>query len=451
MTAMIISKNKCTQAADLANRLSTHSARIGIIGMGYVGQPLAIAANRAGFDVTGFDIDPEKVDLLNRGQQVLRTIPAARIQALIDTGRFRATADMAKLTDMDVIVICVPTPLNRTREPDLTYVEATARTIGAHVRPGQLISLESTTYPGTTREVVQPLLEAGGLKVGRDIFLAFSPEREDPGNPDFHTSNIPKVVGADDDASRELAGQFYASTVDKIVPVSNAATAESVKLVENIFRSVNIAMVNELKMIFGEMGIDVWDVINAAKTKPFGFMPFYPGPGLGGHCIPIDPFYLSWKAREFGVNTRFIELAGEINREMPRYVIGRLIDALSRRKQKSLNGARILLVGLAYKKNVDDLRESPALVLLEMMEAQGAVVDYYDPFIPVVPMTREHAAIAGRKSISWDKIAGYDAALIATDHDDVDHAALVRACDLVVDTRNATARIVEGRERILQA
>jgi UDP-N-acetyl-D-glucosamine dehydrogenase len=389
--------------------------------------------------------------LLNQGQQVLRTIPAARIQALLDTGRFRATASMASLAEMDVIVICVPTPLNRTREPDLTYVESTARTIGAHIRPGQLVSLESTTYPGTTREVVQPLLEASGLKVGRDIFLAFSPEREDPGNPDFHTSNIPKVVGADDDASRSLATQFYAGTVDRIVPVSNAATAESVKLVENIFRSVNIAMVNELKMIFSEMGIDVWDVINAAKTKPFGFMPFYPGPGLGGHCIPIDPFYLSWKAREFGINTRFIELAGEINREMPRYVVGRLIDALSRRKKKSLNGARILLVGLAYKKNVDDLRESPALALLEMMEAHGAAVDYYDPFIPVVPVTREHIAVAGRKSIAWDKIAGYDAVLIATDHDDVDHAALVQACDLVIDTRNATAKVADNRDRIVAA
>lgn len=448
---MIPSQNVPDYVSAISDRISARTARIGIIGMGYVGQPLAVAANQAGFDVTGFDIDPEKVGLLNHGRQVLRTIPASRIQALLDTGRFRATADMANLAKMDVIVICVPTPLNRTRDPDLTYVEATARTIGTHIRPGQLVSLESTTYPGTTREVVQPLLEASGLKVGRDIFLAFSPEREDPGNPDFHTSNIPKVVGADDDTSRDLASRFYASTVDKIVPVSNAATAESVKLVENIFRSVNIAMVNELKMIFGEMEINVWEVIDAAKTKPFGFMPFYPGPGLGGHCIPIDPFYLSWKARQFGVNTRFIELAGEINREMPRYVINRLIDALSRRKKKSLNGARVLLVGLAYKKNVDDLRESPALVLLEMMEAQGATVDYYDPFIPVVPMTREHAAIAGRKSIAWQEIRGYDAILIATDHDDVDHAALVQACDLVIDTRNATASLGDGRDRIVSA
>jgi len=438
-------------ARALAELLEARTARIGIIGMGYVGQPLAIATNRAGFDITGFDVDPEKVALLNRGEQVLRTIPGSQIKALLETGRFRATGEMAGLAGMDVIIICVPTPLNRTREPDLTYVENTARTIGAHVRPGQLVSLESTTYPGTTRDVVQPLLEAGGLKVGSDIFLAFSPEREDPGNPNFHTSNIPKVVGADDDNSRELAAKFYASTVDKIVPVSNAATAESVKLVENIFRSVNIAMVNELKVIFGEMGINVWEVIDAAKTKPFGFMPFYPGPGLGGHCIPIDPFYLSWKARQFGINTRFIELAGEINRDMPGYVVDALVDALSRRKKKSINGARVLLVGLAYKKNVDDLRESPALTLLEMLEARGATVDYYDPFIPLVPMTREHAALAGRRSIAWDGIGGYDAALIATDHDDVDHAALVTACDLVVDTRNATAKVTNGRERIVLA
>ena len=440
-----------SDAEDLSRKFANRSARIGIIGMGYVGQPLAVAANNGGFDVTGFDIDREKVEFLNHGQQVLRTIPAARIRALLDSGRFRASADMAQLADMDVILICVPTPLSRTREPDLSYVEATARTIGTYIRPGQLVSLESTTYPGTTREVVQPLLERSGLKVGRDIFLAFSPEREDPGNPEFHTSNIPKVVGADDDTSRELAAKFYASTVEKIVPVSNAATAESVKLVENIFRSVNIAMVNELKMIFSAMGINVWEVINAAKTKPFGFMPFYPGPGLGGHCIPIDPFYLSWKAREFGINTRFIELAGEINREMPRYVVGTLMDALSRRKKKSLNGARILLVGLAYKKNVDDLRESPALVLLEMLEVHGAIADYYDPFIPVIPMTREHSAMAGRKSIPWKDIRGYDAILITTDHDDVDHSALVKACDLVVDTRNATAAVRENRERIVPA
>jgi UDP-N-acetyl-D-glucosamine dehydrogenase len=442
-----------TPARVLADRLSTRAARIGIIGMGYVGQPLAVAANHAGFDVTGFDIDTKKVEMLNLGEEILGTVPASVIERLLATSRFRATADMAMLAEMDVIIICVPTPLKRTRDPDLIYIETTTRTIGTHLRRGQLVCLESTTYPGTTRDIVQPLLEAGGLKVGEDIFLAFSPEREDPGNPNFHTSNIPKVVGADDDASRSLAALFYGSTVEKIVPVSDAATAESVKLLENIFRSVNIALVNELKVIFGQMGINIWEVVEAAKSKPFGFMPFYPGPGLGGHCIPIDPFYLSWKAREFGFNTRFIELAGEINRDMPKHVIRLLTDALSRKKQRSLNGAHVLLVGLAYKKNVDDLRESPALVLLEMMESQGARVDYYDPFIPVVPVTREHAALAGRRSVEWQDIAsaGYDAVLIATDHDVVDHPALVSACDLVVDTRNATAKVVSDRERIVLA
>lgn len=446
-------KSANPHASTLLERLTTRKARIGIIGMGYVGQPLAMAANKAGFDVIGFDIDPDKVEKLNSGISFLRTIPSALIKGLRDTGRFRATAKMEELAQMDVAVICVPTPLDHHREPDLFYVEETARTIGKYIRPGQLVALESTTYPGTTRDVVKPLLEAGGLKAARDFFLAFSPEREDPGNVSFHTSNIPKVVGADDDDSRALAAAFYGSVVENIVPVVDAATAESVKLVENIFRSVNIALVNELKVVFNEMGINVWDVIDAAKTKPFGFMPFYPGPGLGGHCIPIDPFYLSWKAREFGVSTRFIELAGEINRDMPRYVVAALTEALSRKSQKSLNGARILLVGLAYKKNVDDLRESPALTLLELMEGRGATVEYYDPYIPEILPTREHAALTGRKSVSWDGAlkGAYDAVLISTDHDEVDHGALVAHHKVVVDTRNATKKVVEHRDRIVQA
>ena len=440
-------------AHTLLERLVARKARVGIIGMGYVGQPLAFTANKAGYDVTGFDIDPTKVEKLNCGEAILRTVPASIIKGMRDTGRFRATTKMAELADVDVIIICVPTPLDRYRQPDLFYVEATARTIGAHIRPGQLVSLESTTYPGTTRDIVKPLLEAGGLKVGKDIFLAFSPEREDPGNPNFHTANIPKVVGADDDDSRTLAVSFYGSVVENIVPVADAATAESVKLMENIFRSVNIALVNELKVIFDKMGINVWDVVDAAKTKPFGFMPFYPGPGLGGHCIPIDPFYLSWKAKEFDISTRFIELAGEINRDMPQYVIAKLAEALSRRKEKSLNGARILLVGLAYKKNIDDLRESPALVLLELIEKQGGKVDYYDPYIPEIPSTREHAPLTGRRSVGWDGALGtkYDAVLISTDHDEVDHAALVAHHDVVVDTRNATRKVATHRERIVLA
>ena len=438
---------------NLKQRLKSRQARIGVIGMGYVGQPLSLTANKAGFDVTGFDIDPVKVEKLNRGEAILRTVPAAVIQEMRKTGRFRATTNMKELADVDVIVICVPTPLDRYRQPDLFYVEATARKIGEHIRPGQLVSLESTTYPGTTRDVVKPLLEAGGLKVGKDIFLAFSPEREDPGNANFHTANIPKVVGADDGDSRMLAVEFYGSVVENIVPVADTATAESVKLMENIFRSVNIALVNELKVIFDKMGINVWDVVDAAKTKPFGFMPFYPGPGLGGHCIPIDPFYLTWKAKEFDISTRFIELAGEINRDMPRYVVAKLAEALGRRKEKSLNRSRVLLVGLAYKKNIDDLRESPALALLELIENQGGVVDYYDPYIPEIPSTREHAALTGRRSVDWDEALSdkYDAVLISTDHDEVDHAALVARHEVVVDTRNATKKVAEHRDRIVLA
>ena len=422
--------------------------------MGYVGQPLAIAAHGKGFAVSGFDIDPERVAGLNDGRSSIRTIPDERIAAMCASGRFRATADRQELARADIIVICVPTPLNRHREPDLSFVRATASDIARTLRPGQLVCLESTTYPGTTVEVVKPILEARGLVVGRDIFLAFSPEREDPGNPNFHTSNIPKIVGADDDSSRTLAEAFYRTLVERVVPVSSSATAEAVKLTENIFRCVNIALVNELKHVYGEMGINVWDVIDAAATKPFGFMPFYPGPGLGGHCIPIDPFYLTWKAREHDVPTRFIELAGEINTAEPRRVCDALATALSHRKRQSLNGARILMMGLAYKKNVDDTRESPALAIMRTLEARGAVVQYYDPWIAEVPETREHSEFAGRKCVEWAPETfrdRYDAALIVTDHDAVDYAALVESLDLVVDTRNATRRVEKGRERIVLA
>jgi len=438
----------------LLERLKNHDARVTIIGMGYVGQPLAIAAHAKGFVVTGFDIDPERVAGLNAGRSSIRTIPDDRIAAMCGSGRFRATADAQELARADVIVICVPTPLSKHREPDLSFVRATAADIARTLRPGQLICLESTTYPGTTAEVVKPILEARGLIVGRDVFLAFSPEREDPGNPNFHTSNIPKIVGADDDASRTLAEAFYRTLVERVVPVSSSATAEAVKLTENIFRCVNIALVNELKHVYGEMGINVWDVIDAAATKPFGFMPFYPGPGLGGHCIPIDPFYLTWKAREHEVPTRFIELAGEINTAEPRKVCDALGVALSARKKRSLNGARILMLGLAYKKNVDDTRESPALAIMRTLEARGAHVEYYDPWISEVPETREHSEFAGRKCVEWapDTFKDrYDAALIVTDHDAVDYEGLVASLDLVVDTRNATRRVEEGRERIVLA
>ena len=438
----------------LKRRIESRLAVVGVVGMGYVGQPLAIAAHQKGFRVIGFDTDSAKVAALNAGSSGIRTIPDEKILAMRRSGRFHASSDAADLVQPDVILVCVPTPLTRYREPDLTFVENTSRAVAATLRPGQLICLESTTYPGTTEEVVKPILEESGLLVGRDVFLAFSPEREDPGNPNYRTTNIPKVVGADDEASRELANCYYGAIVDRVIAVPSAATAEAVKLTENIFRCVNIALVNELKHIYEKMGINIWDVIDAASTKPFGYMPFYPGPGLGGHCIPIDPFYLTWKAREYEVPTRFIELAGEINAAEPQQVVNSLANALSSRKRVSVNGARVLLVGLAYKKNVDDLRESPALVIMQDLETRGASVEYFDPWIPEIPVTRAHAGLAGRGSIAWDLerfAATFDAALIVTDHDAIDYAGLVKSVDLVVDTRNATRNVREGRDRIVLA
>jgi UDP-N-acetyl-D-glucosamine dehydrogenase len=357
------------------------------------------------------------------------------------------------LTEVNEVIICVPTPLSRNRDPDLTFIQKTGESIWPRLKRGQLVVLESTTYPGTTEEVLKPLLEQSGLKSGIDFFLAYSPEREDPGNLNFETATIPRVVGADDPTTTELVATLYAGIVTKVVAVSSAATAEAVKLTENIFRAVNIALMNELKLIYARMGIDIWEVIDAAKTKPFGFMPFYPGPGLGGHCIPVDPFYLTWKARAYGVSTHFIELAGEVNSDAPRHVISTLVEALSRRQRMSLNGARILLLGLAYKKNVDDMRESPSLAILEMLEARGARVEYYDPHIPSIPNTREHKSLAGRKCITWaeDTIKGFDAALICTDHDDVNYRNLVEWSKVVVDTRNATRSVVGDREKIVMA
>jgi UDP-N-acetyl-D-glucosamine dehydrogenase len=426
----------------LAARFLRHDAVIGVIGLGYVGLPLAQAIGGKGFRVTGFDIDPAKIELLNAGQSYIRHIPGAGLAALRQKGLFTATADFSRLAEMDAILICVPTPLNRYREPDLSYVEATTAAVARHLRRGQLIVLESTTYPGTCREVMKPLLEAGGLVSGRDFFLAYSPEREDPGNPSFDTGSIPKVVGGDGPAALKLALALYSQIVVQTVPVSSIEVAEAVKLSENIFRAVNIALVNELKLVYAAMGIDVWEVIEAAKSKPFGFMPFYPGPGLGGHCIPIDPFYLTWKAREYGIATRFIELAGEINTNMPRYVVERLTEALDRQQQRGLSNSRILILGLAYKKNVDDTRESPALRLIEMLESRGTRTDFFDPYVTEIPATREHAGLRGRRSISWDPSAleGYHAAVIVTDHDDVDYATLVARLPLVVDSRNVCER-----------
>ncbi len=423
----------------LLRKISDRTATIGVVGMGYVGLPLAVAAWRAGFRVVGFDVDPSKISALMEGKSYIGRVSDDLISEMLASGRFSVTLSFDDAQICDVITICVPTPLNKHREPDLSFVLDTTRQLAKTLRQGQLITLESTTYPGTTRSEMRPILEATGMKSGVDFFLAFSPEREDPGNPNYHTATIPKVVGGDGEDASKVAEAFYSHVVAKVVPVSSCEVAEAVKLTENIFRSVNIALVNELKVIYDRMGINVWEVIDAAKTKPFGYMPFYPGPGLGGHCIPIDPFYLTWKAREYGVPTRFIELAGEINTQAPYFVIEKLVSALSQHKKKAINGARILMLGIAYKKNVEDTRESPSFVLLEELETRGAKVDFYDPFVPVIPHMREHASMAGRRSVTFDPSAfgEYDAVLVCTDHDNVDYAAIAKACDLVIDTRNA--------------
>ncbi|MCA6304834.1 MAG: nucleotide sugar dehydrogenase [Phenylobacterium sp.] len=439
--------------ADLMERIRSRRAVVGVIGLGYVGLPLALAAVEAGFPVLGFDINPARVEAILAGRRVINYLPPEALPGALATGRLDATTDFARLAEADAVILCVPTPVTRNRDPDLSFVTASAASAAAALRPGQLVVLESTTWPGTTAEVVRPLLEAGGLTVGDEVFLAFSPEREDPGNAHYGTRTIPKVVGADDPASRDLAVALYEAMITRVVPVSSAAAAEAAKLTENIFRSVNIALVNELKLVYDAMGIDVWEVIDAAATKPFGYMPFYPGPGLGGHCIPVDPFYLTWRAREFGMETRFIELAGQINTAMPGHVVDRLARALSDHAERALKGARILLVGAAYKKNVDDTRESPSLVLIEAIEARGAACDFHDPLIPEIPPTREHPGLADRRSVDLTEaaLAGYDAVLIATDHDAVDYALLSRAARLVVDTRNAMARRGLPGDRVVKA
>ena len=440
-----------TEAFDaLLARFKNADATIAIMGMGYVGFPLALATHAKGYRVLGYDIDPTKIEKLNAGESYLKGIDNASVAKMLSDKKFSATADAAELAKADALIMCVPTPLTKHREPDMTYVEATTETIASILRPGQLVVLESTTYPGTTTDLMIPMLEAKGLKAGQDFFVAFSPEREDPGNAHFSTHTIPKVVGADDDKSRAIAMAFYSNVVTKAVEVSSSATAEAVKLTENIFRSVNIALVNELKMVYDKMGIDVWEVIDAAKTKPFGFMPFYPGPGVGGHCIPIDPFYLTWKSREYGMPTHFIELAGQINQAMPDYVIHRLREALDQQSGKGLNGAKILMIGLAYKKDVDDLRESPSLFLLEKLEHAGAKVDFHDSHFPVIHKTREHAELAGRQSVSLDRIGEYDAVLVATEHSDVDFTRVAKEAKLVIDTRNAL-RAITDRKNIIKA
>ena len=439
-------------AQTFEEKMRSKQATIGIIGLGYVGLPLAEAFCEQEINVMGFDVDAEKIKLLAANKSYIKHIPDAVITKMRNANIFDATDDFSKLSEVDAIVICVPTPLSKHREPDLGPVLNTGQSIVPYLRKGQLVVLESSTYPGTTDEELANVLEQSGLKKDEDFFLAYSPEREDPGNKDFGTSSIPKIIGADTEAARAMAVALYEGVISEVIPVAGSRTAEAIKLTENIFRSVNIALVNELKIIFDAMGIDVWDVINGAATKPFGFMPFYPGPGLGGHCIPIDPFYLTYKAREFDVPTRFIELAGEINTNMPRLVVSKLAEALSLYAVKSVNGAKILILGMAYKKNVDDMRESPSLVLTELLEARGAHVDYYDTYVPVIPHTREHDALAGRESIVLTKenLAGYDAVLISTDHDDVDYQMVGDNASLVIDTRNALSGL-STKAKIIKA
>jgi UDP-N-acetyl-D-glucosamine dehydrogenase len=417
--------------------------KIAVIGLGYVGLPLSFQFARCGVTVLGLDIDTNKVDALNQGRSYIKHIPAEAVAEATKSGAFSASTDFSRIREVSSIIICVPTPLNKNREPDISYILDTGKNIARHLQKGMLVVLESTTYPGTTDQDLREVLEIGsGLEAGKDFHLAFSPEREDPGNPDSKVAIIPKIVGGLTPACLEKATALYSKAIKTIVPVSSCRIAEAAKLLENTFRGVNIALVNELKVVYDAMGIDVWEVINAAKTKPFGFMPFYPGPGLGGHCIPIDPFYLTWKAREYGQNTRFIELAGEINTSMPDYVARRMADALNDR-QKAVKGSSILIVGLAYKPNVDDERESPSYVLMEMLQSRGAKVAYYDPYVPIIRPTREHAQWTGTKSVSWDKptISSYDASLIATNHASVNYQELADWSPIIVDTRNAMVNI----------
>ncbi|RMG38115.1 MAG: nucleotide sugar dehydrogenase [Planctomycetota bacterium] len=435
----------------LEQAIREKTARVGVIGLGYVGLPLISAFVDAGFRTIGFDVDPQKVEALNAGRSYIKHVASEKVRSWLDAGRFDATADMNRLSEADCLLICVPTPLTESRDPDLQFVEGTARAIAAALRPGQLVVLESTTYPTTTRDVVLPILAQSGLQCGSDFFLAYSPEREDPGNPHFSAARIPKVVGGIDERSRDLAAALYEQAIVTVVPVSSAEVAEACKILENTYRAVNIALVNELKVLFDRMGIDVWEVIEAAKTKPFGFQAFYPGPGLGGHCIPIDPFYLTWLARKQGLNTRFIELAGEVNSRMPEYVILRLMEFLNERA-KPLKGSRICVLGLAYKKDVDDPRESPAAVLIELLLKHGAIVTYNDPHIPRMPRMRRHQLPPMEsQELTPEFLRAQDCVLIATDHSAYDYEFIVRHAPLILDTRNATRNVRVGREKIRKA
>ncbi len=438
---------------ELFEKIRRRAARVGVVGQGYVGLPLSLAFCEGGFPVTGFDVDARKVEAISRGESYIRHIGQERVAAAVASGKYDATCDFSRIRACDAIVICVPTPLGPHREPDNSFIHSTAREIAKRLRYGQLVVLESTTYPGTTEGEVKAILEESGLRCSQEFLLAFSPEREDPGRKDFTTRNIPKVVGGVDPRSTEAAAMLYASAVERVVPVSSAAVAESCKLLENVFRSVNIALVNELKVVFDQMGIDVWEVIAAAKTKPFGFMPFYPGPGLGGHCIPLDPFYLAWKAAEYGAWTRFIELAGEINTRMPSYVVARTAQALND-DAKPLKGSRVLVLGLSYKANIDDDRESPSYEILRLLADGGAEVAYCDPFFPRTHETRKHHLALESIPATPEAFARFDAVVVSTAHDRFKDPALYVEVPLVIDTRNLFERLnVPGtrRPRVVKA
>jgi UDP-N-acetyl-D-glucosamine dehydrogenase len=435
---------------DLLKKINDNKAVIGVVGLGYVGLPLLMEFVEQGFKTIGFDVDSRKVDKLNAGKSYIKHIDEGRVKKVQDSKIFEATTDFGRIKEVDCILICVPTPLNKYREPDMSYIVNTAKVLARNIRKDQFIVLESSTYPGTTEEVLKPILEESGLKGDVDFWVAFSPEREDPNNPNFNTHTIPKVIGANTDYARKLASAVYEKVIVKTVPVSSSQAAEATKLLENIFRSVNIALVNEMKMILDKMGIDVWEVINAASTKPFGFMPFYPGPGLGGHCIPIDPFYLTWKAREYELNTRFIELAGEINTAMPAWVVSKVVDALNE-VHKSIKGSKILVLGAAYKKDIDDPRESPSFKLMEMMLEKGAEVDYNDPLIPELPEMRAYNIRRESVELTPENLVKYDCVLISTDHSAYDWDFIVKNAKLVVDTRNATKHVLENRNKIVKA
>jgi len=434
----------------LFQKILKKKALVGIIGMGYVGLPLVLRFCEEGFHILGFDIDSKKVAQLKRGRSYLKSIPSSRIRRFVRNGLLDVTDDFSLLAKPDCITICVPTPLTEKMEPDLQYIEKTTEAIRDHLRKGQLIILESTSYPGTTEELILPQLTSTGLKVGRDFFLAYSPEREDPGNQNFSTSQIPKVVSGVTPACRKIATTLYGQVIQKVVPVSSPRVAELTKLLENIYRSVNIALVNELKMLADRMGIDIWEVIEAAATKPFGFSPFYPGPGMGGHCIPIDPFYLSWKAREYDFTTKFIQLAGEINISIPYYVVSKTVDALNERR-KSIKGAKILILGVAYKKDVDDARESPALAIMDLLQKKGATILYHDPFIPCLPPFRKYHFKLNSSPLTLSLLQRIDAVVVVTDHSQIDYAWVVRHAPLIVDTRNVTKNMKQWKRKIVKA